>query len=283
MGNVNSTHVFDPLILESRFVKITVVEGSPRPRIANTGASSREFLASNCNIGAQNSVFYVHKDLLASKSPELFKHLNINMDEITLRGIERQTIQSFLEWAYRGCYVLREDVKQIKHAELETVKEMASPRALLENTKLYIFAHRFQITALQHLSIRYIESSDLPGLKLKEGHQYNAVHLLRAVNYAVDNLPKSGDRLLTCYIKMLAWASDRIASLPEFSELIQAHPEIAVGICKLGNKSNVPPWSDRLEPAESPQGKHQPWLTKTATDNFSMVSSGSSSSFCRIS
>ena len=57
------------------------------------------------------SVFYIHKALLASLSPELRKHTDNQMreglrGEMLLGEVDRQTMQRFLQWAYRGEYTV---------------------------------------------------------------------------------------------------------------------------------------------------------------------------------
>lgn len=57
------------------------------------------------------SVFYIHKALLASLSPELRKHTDNQMKEglrgeMVLGEVDRPTMQRFLQWAYRGEYTV---------------------------------------------------------------------------------------------------------------------------------------------------------------------------------
>ena len=57
------------------------------------------------------SVFYIHKALLASLSPELKKHTDNQMKEglageMVLEEVDRKTMQRFLQWAYRGEYTV---------------------------------------------------------------------------------------------------------------------------------------------------------------------------------
>jgi len=57
----------------------------------------------------EESVYYVHKALLASLSPELEKHANNDMKEgvegvMTLHEVHCPTLRRFLEWAYTQNY-----------------------------------------------------------------------------------------------------------------------------------------------------------------------------------
>ena len=58
---------------------------------------------------AAESAFYVHKDLLASLSPELEKHVNNDMKEgregqMHLSEVEEGTMKAFLRWVYKDDY-----------------------------------------------------------------------------------------------------------------------------------------------------------------------------------
>ena len=57
----------------------------------------------------EQPVFFVHRRLLASLSPELDKHVNNNMKEgiegqMCLSEVEELTLKAFLCWVYRGDY-----------------------------------------------------------------------------------------------------------------------------------------------------------------------------------
>ena len=58
---------------------------------------------------ATESAFFVHKELLASLSPELEKHVKNDMKEgregqMQLGEVEAETMRAFLGWVYRGDY-----------------------------------------------------------------------------------------------------------------------------------------------------------------------------------
>ena len=60
-------------------------------------------------VSAAEPVFFVHKELLASLSPELKKHVKNDMREgiegqMHLGEVEIGTMKAFLCWAYRGDY-----------------------------------------------------------------------------------------------------------------------------------------------------------------------------------
>ena len=60
-------------------------------------------------VPAAESAFFVHKELLASLSPELEKHVKNDMREgregqMQLGEVEAGTMKAFLCWMYRGDY-----------------------------------------------------------------------------------------------------------------------------------------------------------------------------------
>ncbi|KAF8458770.1 hypothetical protein BDZ91DRAFT_852060 [Kalaharituber pfeilii] len=246
---------FDPLFFESPLVKITLAEDHDSDAAPDSQANTTE--QSHSNQTTQNSTFYIHKDLLTSISPELRKHIDNEMKEglrgeITLAEVERQTMQHFLLWAYRGDYT-------ISQTERNPTKQVHSPAMLLQHTKLYVFGDRFHVVALQDLSLGRVESL-LPHLKLQDDYQEDALILLKALGYAADNLPSVNDRLIVCLLRLVTLRLKLLAVLPEFADLVHAQPEVAVSVCRLATGSEAF-LSSATEPQFDPR---KPWLKKGA-------------------
>ncbi|KAF8466993.1 hypothetical protein BDZ91DRAFT_696403 [Kalaharituber pfeilii] len=196
-------------ILESEFFKITLVEDQKAP--------------------GTRSVFYAHKELLASLSPELRRHIHNEMKEglsgeMVLHDVDKDTVQCFLQWAYIKEY---------------TVDCQEMGRALLLHIKLYILADRFNITSLKDLSFGKLTALCTEGLKPDPRH---AALVLSATKYAVDNLPAVTERLIAYLLGYIAWTLDKVHDLAEFTELIQAHPDVAVALFHLNRPAEQPPW-----------------------------------------
>ena len=116
-----STNIdFDNRFFESELFKITLTDPHESHPIAITqdipGSNSgpKEPAASDIEHDC-GTVFYVHKRLLMSLSPEWAKHTDNRMKEgllgeMNLGGVDTSTMQWFLQWAYRGeckLYVFR--------------------------------------------------------------------------------------------------------------------------------------------------------------------------------
>ena len=91
-----ATSAEDLDFLESDFFKITLKDPyGPQP-------ADKEAPAAEC-------AFFVHKELLASLSPELEKHVKNDMREgregqMQLSEVEKGTMKAFLCWVYRHEY-----------------------------------------------------------------------------------------------------------------------------------------------------------------------------------
>ncbi|KAF8458767.1 hypothetical protein BDZ91DRAFT_785756 [Kalaharituber pfeilii] len=216
---------FNPLFFESPVVKITLAEDHDSQVAAKFQPNMEQ---SDSNRTTQNSIFYIHKELLTSVSPELRKHIDNDMKEglrgeITLAEVERQTMQYFLMWAYRGDYTIGE----AEAPSPSVKKQVDSPSSLLQHTKLYVFGDRFHIITLQDLSFARIQTL-LSHLKLQDDYQEDGLILLKAIGFAADNLPTVDDRLIVCFLKLVASRLKFLAVLPEFAELVHAQPEVAL-------------------------------------------------------
>ncbi|KAF8458769.1 hypothetical protein BDZ91DRAFT_800041 [Kalaharituber pfeilii] len=255
---MDTAPAFNPLFFESTFVKIKLAEDltGDAVRKANSQPTSVKF---NSNQTAQNSAFYIHKDLLSSLSPELCKHIDNDVkgglqEEIKLAEVERQTMQQFLQWAYRGDYTLGEAETARKCGK----KHVDSPSTLLLHTKLYIFSNRFHIIALQNLCFARIQAL-LSHLKLQDDYEEDGLILLKAIRFAADNLPTVNDHLIACFLRLVAFRLKFLVVLPEFAELVHAQPEVAVSVCRLAASANTGSTECELS-----FDHRKPWLKKGA-------------------
>ncbi|KAF8463277.1 hypothetical protein BDZ91DRAFT_731906 [Kalaharituber pfeilii] len=195
-------------------------------------------------------VFYIHKALLASLSPELRRHTDNDMKEglkgeMVLRGVDLTTMQMFLQWAYTKDYTVNK----------------SSLDLFLIHTKLYVLGDRFNVTALQDAAFAYITASlaATPEVSAK-----TAPSVLATLLYALDNLPSAQDRLVNYLLRYIAWALDVLAWLPAFAELAYAHPDVVVGVCKIAKPASEPPWGVKktVEAKETAKTKFTWWISE---------------------
>ncbi|RPB26611.1 hypothetical protein L211DRAFT_835409 [Terfezia boudieri ATCC MYA-4762] len=252
-----TTPDFNHIYFESSLFKITLSDAAHDSLDIHGGKQSqlqaKDDLKTTIDSGPYaeggGSVFYIHKALLASLSPELRKHTDNQMreglrGEMLLGEVDRQTMQRFLQWAYRGEYTV-------------TTPPNSPPTTdLLEHIKLYVFSDRFNILPLQNLSFIHILTL-LPNLQLRlqVNHQDDMLILLRALRYSADNLPSTSDRLMTQLILTCAWALESVSILPEFAIVVHAQPEVAVAICRAARGSTDPPWTQVEVQKPAPQLK----------------------------
>jgi len=114
-GNIATKVDFDNLFFESELFKITLTDPNEHPNeslpIATTQGPAKYNPEAPTTSGIAHdsgTVFYVHKKLLASLSPDLAKHTE-NRGEMSLGRVDTSTMQWFLQWAYHGeckLYVL---------------------------------------------------------------------------------------------------------------------------------------------------------------------------------
>ena len=116
---------FNPMYFSSELFKVTLVhpEGPedqipirkslvvPLSSPPSSSSSSKDVKDLDLSENLGPSVFYIHKALLASLSPELKKHTDNQMKEglageMVLEEVDRKTMQRFLQWAYRGEYTV---------------------------------------------------------------------------------------------------------------------------------------------------------------------------------
>ena len=109
-SNTSTNVDFDNLFFESELFKITLTDPSESLPITIAHGSRPELdesTTSTSHTGNSGTVFYVHKRLLSSLSPELAKHTDNRMKEglsgeMALGEVDTSTMQWFLQWAYRG-------------------------------------------------------------------------------------------------------------------------------------------------------------------------------------
>ncbi|KAF8461621.1 hypothetical protein BDZ91DRAFT_373041 [Kalaharituber pfeilii] len=169
-----------------------------------------------------NTAFFVQRELLASVSPEMRKHIENGMKEglngeMVLYDVDEDTLQRFLQWAYMKDY--------------ET-SQSTNP-ALLLHAKLYVFADRFNIGSLKDLSfgklISILNEDPVPDPSA-------AADVFTAAKYAIENLPALTESLVDYLLRYIAQMLDNVCGLPEFEELAVAHPHAAVAIVRLARE-----------------------------------------------
>ncbi|KAF8461597.1 hypothetical protein BDZ91DRAFT_850968 [Kalaharituber pfeilii] len=201
-------------ILESQLFKLTVGDGQ--------------------QVGSHDSVtvFYVQRGLLTSLSPEFRNHIENEMKEgvsgeMVLHDVDKETVRRFLQWAYTKEYTT------------DSGSQPTSSTVLL-HCKLYVFADRFNVGSLKDLSFGKLtlflieQSNPDPSL---------SAYVLKALRYAIDNLPALSESLVEFLLGYIAWTLDDVLELPGFTEMIQAHPDAAVALFRLTGRTEQPPWN----------------------------------------
>ncbi|KAF8462119.1 hypothetical protein BDZ91DRAFT_735144 [Kalaharituber pfeilii] len=146
--------------------------------------------------------------------------------EMLLREVDEVTLQYFLQWAYLKEYDINEPENRNS--------------AILIHTKLHVLADRFNVLALKTLSFNKMKSSIE-----QQPTQITASALTMVVDtarYAVENLPNLKEDLVDYLLCYMAWMLPRVRELPEFTSLIQEHPDVAITLLKLTPRAAQPPW-----------------------------------------
>ncbi|KAF8459863.1 hypothetical protein BDZ91DRAFT_665177 [Kalaharituber pfeilii] len=176
------------------------------------------------------AIFYVHKELLASVSPELLKHVHNEMregleGELILRDVDKETVRTFLKWAYVGEYSVPSDSDPIT--------------ALLAHIKLYVLGDRFNIPALKNQTFAKVKTSLIVKMP---GDKATLSSVLVAAQYAIGNLPSLKEPLIEHITQYLALELPDVCVLPEFLDLAIASPEVIVEVCRMSTRdaSNKP-------------------------------------------
>ncbi|KAF8461631.1 hypothetical protein BDZ91DRAFT_797921 [Kalaharituber pfeilii] len=185
-------------ILESPFFKIML--GDEKQVVGNDSMTT----------------FFVQRELLASLSPELRKHIENEMKEglngeMVLYDVDKDTMQRFLQWAYLKDY--------------KTLQTQAVSSTLLLHAKLYVFGDRFNIGSLK-------DPNPDPNL---------SAAVFSAVRYVMENVPSLTERLVDYLLRYIAQILDSICDLADFEELILAHPHAAVDLFRLARAERSPP------------------------------------------
>ena len=66
--------------------------------------------------------------------------------------------------------------------------------------------------------------------------------LLKIVHHLADNIALRSDPLMKYFIKTIGFTLESIRALPEFADLVNSHPEVAIAVCMSVCVANKPPW-----------------------------------------
>ncbi|KAF8460188.1 hypothetical protein BDZ91DRAFT_739743 [Kalaharituber pfeilii] len=183
--------------------------------------------------------FTVHKELLASVSPELYSHVFNDMMEghqgiLTLDDVHSDTVEQFLAWVYSNKYKTNDE----------------SPASLVPHCRMYCFADRFNIVQLKPLTFQAISEILRTRHSLPDAHTQKLLEMNDSVILGTDicfeNLPcrdptcltKNIERgqectgghcedLLGLLISFIAWDLKNLRNHQLFSTLLREHPDVA--------------------------------------------------------
>ncbi|KAF8460159.1 hypothetical protein BDZ91DRAFT_430219 [Kalaharituber pfeilii] len=191
-----------------------------------------------------NRPFYVHRSMLASMSPEMAKHVDNAMKEghekaMTLHDVDYATMQRVVQWGYAKRY--------------ET--EMEGPPSLFLHTRIYCFASRFNITALQDLSyegaLADLKSIGKPKttLEFREAKDFREdvrPMMIQILGYAFENLPTgqghTAGRLLLLLTSYVAWGLMAFREDSDFRLLLSRSPDLAIAVMDALDPHRYPLW-----------------------------------------
>ncbi|PUU78961.1 hypothetical protein B9Z19DRAFT_1140550 [Tuber borchii] len=161
----------------------------------------------------------MHKNLLASISPELDKHVNNDMKEgiegiIRLPDESEEVLTLFTEWAYTGDY-------GHKSTALRNPADPKDPWPILhKHLQLCVFADKFNIPILQRLA----ESKFHTEIKsIDPKNERDTTGLVMVIAYAYDNLP-SPHPILKFLAQYASWKLGLLRAVAGFNELILTQP-----------------------------------------------------------
>jgi len=171
-------------------------------------------------VGPNGKKMEIHKNLLASISPELNKHVNNDMREgiegkIHLPEEGEEALTLFIEWAYSGDY-------GHKNVTLQSPPKPEDPwPSLHKHLQLCAFADKFNIPILKeltelkfHTKISLIEPSSKSD---------DATGLVMAIGYAYDSLP-SLHPILKFLAQYASWKLELLRGTTEFNQLMLTQP-----------------------------------------------------------
>ncbi|KAF8425199.1 hypothetical protein EV426DRAFT_716344 [Tirmania nivea] len=277
-SNTSINIEFDNLFFESELFKITLADPNERLPIAiiqDTTTSNLELIEpiTTCTAHESGTVFYVHKRLLASLSLELAKHIDNRMKEglsggMALGEVDTSTMQWLLQWAYQGKCKFNTEFPDIA-------------TTLRCYTKLYVLGDRFNITALQNFSFNNICQiipqlvTDVRTIDSSHSTPDPGVLLLKIMHYLADNIALFSDRLMEYLSKTIAFTLETIRVLPEFADLMQSHPQVAIAVCMSACAAmQLPdPWLSNALPPVTYQ-PIQPQFMKTSKPRLTKCKSG---------
>ena len=170
-------------------------------------------------VGPKRKQMEIHKNLLASISPELDKHVNNDMKEgiegiINLPEEGEEVITLFTQWAYTGDY----NHKSITlRSPLDPKDPWPNPHKHLQ---LCAFADKFNVPILQRLA----ESKFYTEVKsIKPKSEKDATGLVMVIGYAYDNLPSSHP-ILKFLAQYASWKLGLLREATGLNELILTQP-----------------------------------------------------------
>jgi len=190
-------------------------------------------------VGPDGKKMEIHKNLLASISPELNKHVNNNMRE----GIEgiihfpeegEEALTLFTEWAYTGGYGHRDVTPGLP------VEPKDPWPSLYNHLQLCAFADKFNIPILEELAESKFHTEISPIVPSSES---DATSLVIVIGYAYDNLPESHP-ILKFLAQYASWKLGLLRATTGFDKLILAQPtflrEFLLHLSGLTAKPNTP-------------------------------------------
>ena len=179
----------------------------------------------------------MHKKLLASRSPELDKHVNNEMKEgiegtICLPDEEEEVLTLFTEWAYTGDYNCKDDTLVFASAGGGGKKKRKNPNPnpnpnswpiLHKHLQLCVFADKFNVPILQQLAeSKFYTKISLVTIEPNCSGDVSGLFLV--IGYAYDNLPSS-DPILQFLVQYVAWKLELLRETTSFNDLVLSQPD----------------------------------------------------------
>ena len=170
-------------------------------------------------VGPNRKKMEIHKNLLASISPELDKHVNNDMREgiegiICLPDEGEDVLTLFTQWAYSGDYAY-------KSIALKSSPDPKDPwSGLHKHLQLCVFADKFNVSILKQLA----ESKFYAEIKpIEPKSPKDATSLVMLIGYAYDNLPGSHP-ILKFLAKYASWKLGLLRATTGFKKLTLTQP-----------------------------------------------------------
>ncbi|KAF8423522.1 hypothetical protein EV426DRAFT_700135 [Tirmania nivea] len=206
-------------------------------------------------------VLYVHENLLASCSPEVYKlasnDMKANLEgvlDLVLHDVEETVVKKFVEWVYRNDYTEADEPFHFKLAN-----------SIMLNVKMYIFGTRYNIASLQQLAMAKVNEE-----LANDSHWcipcLYPEFVFDIILHAFNSLPTSGlfntlahdethaapltdqrggDKMLRFWIDLMASALPTLQMQTRYQELINNH-NICMALLQRGVldcRPKLPPWS----------------------------------------